>query len=241
MPLALAIGLAAVLAWAGARKLVARSTTARSFRALGLPAAELLATGVPVVELALASGLILGPAVAAPATVAVLGAFSAVLARARRSGVTVGCGCFATAKRGPVSGWDLVRNAGLGLAALTVATAAGTALAAVGAGILVGGVALAVPLRIGDRTGRAAPVVPGLDYGAADTTVVAFLAPGCERCEGVRRSLAVLGPGVQVRVVELDDGAAPLFAAAGVRTPPMVLTVDRNGRITEEGVPAAAR
>ena len=52
---------------------------------------------------------------------AVLAAFSTILVRAMRAGVDVGCGCFGTAKRAPVSFVELVRNgllAGLAVAAL---------------------------------------------------------------------------------------------------------------------------
>ena len=51
---ALGIVLAAVFAWAGAAKAVDRRATARSFRALGLPGATVLTTGVPMAELVLA-------------------------------------------------------------------------------------------------------------------------------------------------------------------------------------------
>ena len=232
---ALAIVLAAVFAWAGAAKAVDRRATARSFRALGLPGEVVLTTGVPVAELLLAAGLVLVPAAAAPVALGLLTAFTVVLGRALREGVTVGCGCFGTARRGAVSGRDLARNGVLAALALAVAINAGTwpaALAAVVVGVVVG---VAVRPRPRTRVGRPAPPLPGLDYGAAERTVLAFVAPGCERCEAARAAVTALGPAVQTRVVEADDD---LFAAFGVRVPPVVLTVDRSGTVVDDGVPS---
>jgi hypothetical protein len=234
----LAIALAAVFAWAGAAKTVDRRTTARSFRALGLPGGALLTTGVPVAELALAPGLVLAPAVAGPVAFGLLVAFSVVLGRALRDGVAVGCGCFGTARRGPVSVRDLVRNAALAAVALAVAVAGGTGLAAVGAGVVGAAAGLIVRARPVTSVGRPAPPVPGLDYAAADRTVLAFVAPGCERCDAARAAVGALGPGTQSRVVEADP---ELFAAFDVRTPPVVLTVDRSGTVVDDEVPAPQR
>ncbi len=233
-----AVALAGLFAWAGAAKAVDRRATARSFRALGLPGGSLLTTGVPVAELALAAALVVAPAVGAPLALGLLAAFTAVLARALRAGVAVGCGCFGTARRGPVSGRDLVRNAVLGVLALVVAVDHGTAVAALAlavAGALGGA---AVQPRRPARTGRPAPPVPGLDYAAADRTVLAFVAPGCARCDAARAAVAALGPAVQTRIVEPDGAGTGVFAAFGVRTPPVVLTVDRSGTVVDEGVPA---
>ncbi len=233
---ALGLALAALFAWAGAAKLVDRRTTARSFRALGLPGGAFLATGVPVAELVLAAGLVVVPAVAAPAAVGVLAAFTVVLGRALHDGVAVGCGCFGTARRGPVSVRDLVRNAALGGVGLAVAVDHGTAvaaLAAAGAGALVG---VVVRPRRQTRVGRPAPSVPGLDYAAAERTVLAFLAPDCQECEAARVAVGALGPAVQTRVIEPDDEGAALFAAFGVATPPVLLTVDRSGTVVDDGL-----
>jgi uncharacterized membrane protein YphA (DoxX/SURF4 family) len=227
---ALALALAAVFAWAGAAKAVDRRTTARTFRALGLPAVTALTTVVPATELLLAAGLVLVPGAAAPVALAVLAGFTVLLFRARRAGVAVGCGCFGTARRGPVSGRDLVRNGVLGLVAVVVAVDQGTAAA--GALLAGGGCVVALALRPASSTrlGRPAPSVPGLDYGAASRTVLAFVARGCERCDAARAAVGALGPGVQARVIE-DDPA--LFAAFDVRTAPVVLTVDREGVVVD--------
>jgi hypothetical protein len=66
--------------------------------------------------------------------------------------------------------------------------------------------------------------------------VLAFVAPGCERCAAARTAVTALGPGVQSRIVEDEPD---LFAAFGVRVPPVVLTVDRSGTVVDEGVPSA--
>jgi uncharacterized membrane protein YphA (DoxX/SURF4 family) len=232
---ALGIVLAAVFAWAGAAKAVDRRATARSFRALGLPGEVVLTTGVPVAELLLAAGLVLAPAAAAPVALGLLTAFTVVLGRALRDGVAVGCGCFGTARRGAVSGRDLARNGVLAAMALAVAAAGGTEAAAVVAAVVGALAGLAVRPRRRSRVGRPAPPVPGLDYGAAERTVLAFVAPGCERCEAARAAATALGPAVQSRVVDAD---ADLFAAFGVRVPPVVLTVDRTGTVVDDGVPS---
>jgi len=122
---AAALLLAAVFGWAGLAKLRTRHTTARTFRAFGLAHPDALAVGVPVVEVALAVGLVVAPAEATLAALAVLAGFSTILVRAMRAGVDVGCGCFGTARRQPVSFVELVRNGLLGTAALTAAFAPG--------------------------------------------------------------------------------------------------------------------
>ena len=229
-----ALVLAGVFAWAGAAKVVDRRATARSFRALGLPGTTVLTTGVPVAELALAAGLVLVPGVAAPLAVGLLAAFSVVLGRALRDGVAVGCGCFGTARRGPVSSRDLVRNAVLAALGLAVAADRGTVVAALALALAGGLLGLVVRPRRPTRVGRPAPPVPGLDYAAAERTVLAFVAPGCERCKAARAAVTALGPAVQTRVVE-DDPA--LFAAFDVRTPPVVLAIDRSGTVVDDGDP----
>jgi uncharacterized membrane protein YphA (DoxX/SURF4 family) len=138
-----ALILAAIFAWAGIAKLGARRRTARTFRALQLPSPDSLAIAVPVVELALAVGLVLAPGWAAAGALALLAAFSVFLARAVRAGVDVGCGCFGSAGNEPVSYVELVRNGLLGLAA-AVALAAPHPVVPSLAAVLVGGAALAI-------------------------------------------------------------------------------------------------
>jgi len=121
---AAALLLAAVFGWAGLAKFRTRDQTARTFRAFGLAAPDALAVGVPVTELVLAVGLVVVPGWAALGALAVLAGFTTVLVRAMRAGVDVGCGCFGTAKREPVSFVELIRNGLLATAAVAAAFAA---------------------------------------------------------------------------------------------------------------------
>ena len=134
---AAALLLAAVFGWAGLAKLRNRHQTERTFRAFGLAAPRALATGVPVVELVLAAGLVVVPGWAAVGALAVLAGFTTILVRAMRAGVDVGCGCFGTARREPVSFVELVRNALLGGAAVVAAFAPNPDLPGLDATILV--------------------------------------------------------------------------------------------------------
>jgi hypothetical protein len=110
--------LAAVFVWAAVAKLRAPGRTARSFEALQLPLARPLALGVPVLELVVAALLVLAPPVGGAAAVALLAAFTALLALQVRAGSTVACGCFGSAGTEPVGAADLVRNAALLLGAI---------------------------------------------------------------------------------------------------------------------------
>jgi len=145
-----ALVLAAVFGWAGVAKLGARDRTARTFRALRLPAPGGLAVAVPAVELGLAVALVVVPGWAAAGALALLAAFTVFLARAVRSGVDVGCGCFGSAGNDPVSGVELVRNALLALAAaLALAAPSPTvpdlpAVLVAGLGVALGALVLAL-------------------------------------------------------------------------------------------------
>ena len=138
-----ALVLAALFAWAGVAKLGARRRTRRTFRALGLPAADGFAVVVPVVELTLALGLVVAPGWAAAGALAMLAAFSVFLLRAIRAGVDVGCGCFGSAGTEPVSYVELVRNGLMALAAVA-ALATPRPVAPGLAAVLVAGAALAI-------------------------------------------------------------------------------------------------
>ena len=133
-----AVLLAGVFAWAGASKLRHRDRTTRTFAAFGLPAPDVLGTAVPVLELLLAVGLLVVPAVAAYVALGLLAAFTTFLVRAVRAGVDVGCGCFGSASTAPVSPVDVVRNGLLGACALVASFAAGPAVPELGAILLVG-------------------------------------------------------------------------------------------------------
>ena len=152
-----AVVLTIVFAWAGAAKLGSRPRTVRSFRALGLPA--VLATAVPIVELAIALGLLVRPAVTSLVAIALLVAFTVVLARAEGD---VPCACFGTARAEPVSWVELVRNSML-IGVAVVIAASRTSPAVPGLASVIGagtGVAiLAVVLALADLKRRTGAVL----------------------------------------------------------------------------------
>jgi len=118
--------LAVVFALAGVAKLRRPSVTARSFADLGLPAARELAVAVPVVELAMAVGLVVVPPVAAAMALLLLLAFTAVLVAAIRSGRgQAGCGCLGSTRTDPVSAVEIIRNGMLAAAAVVAMGASG--------------------------------------------------------------------------------------------------------------------
>ncbi|MBW3615212.1 MAG: methylamine utilization protein MauE [Actinobacteria bacterium] len=119
-----ALALAGLLAWAAVAKLRRRRPTAESFLALGLPQPRALALAVPLVEAAVAAGLVLRPRVGAWPALALLVAFSAVIVRALAAGAGVPCACFGSTTERPVSARELVRNAVLAAFAV-LATGAG--------------------------------------------------------------------------------------------------------------------
>jgi len=122
--MAAAAVLAGTFAWAGAAKLGRPTETAAGFSDLGLGRPEVLARGVPVVELGLAVALLAAPTAGGGAALVLLGGFSAVLARALHRGVEVRCACFGRAGGPPLSWIELVRNGLLGVLAV-LALAAG--------------------------------------------------------------------------------------------------------------------
>lgn len=84
-----------------------------------------------------------------------------------------------------------------------------------------------------------APVVPGLDYGGAEVTLVAFTAPTCEVCATLRPSLVALDRAyeeVHLRMLDLDDASRPTFGAFNVRSTPYVVAVDPRGVVRGRGV-----
>ncbi len=252
---AAALALAAVFAWAGVAKLASRAATERAFRGLGLVAPRGFAVGVPATELALAAGLVVAPAEAAIAALAVLAGFTTFLVRSLGRGEAGGCGCFGTSRPAPVSGVDVARNGLLTLAAVVAAFASGPTVpgpaavsgvalvAAAGAGGLAvlrrraGGTGLPAG-RQGPRPGTAAPPVKGVRYDQARRTLVAFLAPTCTGCQGLRAAVEARVPGTgdfQVALVELDDASVPTFDAFDVRSAPFLVVVDTAGRVVTGG------
>lgn len=153
-----ALLLALVFAAAALAKLRAPAMTAYSFARLSVPSPRTSARLVPWAEFALAATLVLTPRVGAAAALLALTAFSIVIERARAGGARTGCACFGGARPdAPLSG-ALLRNAMLGLAAVTgLAGERGwldvPAVVAVGTAALLGLVVLALwDLR--SRTGR---------------------------------------------------------------------------------------
>lgn len=250
-PYATALALALVFAVAGTAKLRRRSSTAGSFARLGLPWPRALATGVPLAELTLAVGLVAVPAWAGIVALAVLAGFTTFVLRAIRRGEPRGCGCFGTARPRPMGVAEVLRNGLLSLAATIAAFASGPlvpqplALAAVAGAVAAGAVAVSlvarrhrpVPVRAqGPRRGATAPFLPGLHPDGATLNLVAFVAPRCQGCEELRATLAhVRNPGIDVKIVELDDGSASSFAAFGVVAPPVVVVIDGNGVVLATG------
>lgn len=254
---AAALALAAVFAWAGVAKLASRAATERAFRGLGLVAPRGLAVGVPVAELVLAAGLLAAPAEAAIAALAVLAGFTTFLVRSLGRGEAGGCGCFGTSHPAPVSSVDLARNAVLALAAVVAAFAPGpvapgpAAVAGVALAAGAGGGALAALRRMaagaGVPSGRQglppgawAPPVDGVGYDLARRTLVAFLAPTCAGCAGLRAAVearaSASAPGdIRVALVELDDASRSTFEAFGVRSAPYLVVVDTSGRVAAGG------
>lgn len=121
---AMALVLAVVLALAAVAKLRRIADTSRSFERLGLPVPRVLAWTVPAVELGIAGWLVLGPAAAAWAAIALLVAFTVVVGRGIAEGVP--CACFGSTSTdgSPASARELVRNAMLAGAGV-VATGSG--------------------------------------------------------------------------------------------------------------------
>jgi len=162
---AAALLLAALFAWAGARKAVRPDTTAASFRAVGIPAPAIAARLLPLAELAIAALLVLFPRVGASLAIAALVVFSVVVARAIARGVEVGCGCFGGSATDPVSAADLVRNGFLTVGALLAAGAPRAGFPSLAAAAFVGGGALTAALllsllRVRSHVGSAFPREP---------------------------------------------------------------------------------
>lgn len=228
---AAAVVLAGVFVVAGSAKLRDPAGTSRSFRALGVPPA--LGRIVPVVELATAAALLLVPSWAAIAALALLAGFTTLLALGIRRGVTVPCNCFGSTSRAPLSGRDLGRNAALGAAAVVSLFAGNPTLPGPGAVVVVAGAATGVVValraadREGPRIGRPAPPVDGLP----PPFLLAFVAPGCPRCELDRPAFEACG----AHVLELSPTTAATFGVFGVRATPFYVAVDAEGVVRGAG------
>lgn len=228
---AAAVVLAAAFAVAGLAKLADPAGTARSFRAMGLPAA--LGRVVPVAELVVALGLLVVPGWAAIVALALLAAFTTFLALGIRRGITVPCNCFGSTNRAPMSGRDLGRNAALESAAVVAITSDGPTLPGPGAVLLVTAAAVGVVIllrrsgREGPRLGHPAPPIDGV----APTSLVAFVSPGCPRCELDRPAFEAR----RAQVLELSPATAATFAAYRVQATPFYVAVDADGVVRAAG------
>ena len=90
----------------------------------------------------------------------------------------------------------------------------------------------------GPALGADAPPLPGVDYGRATTTLVAFTSPSCEVCKVLAPSLDALQrtyADVQLVEVDLTDGRAT-FDAFQVRSTPYAVAVDGAGVVRGRGV-----
>lgn len=250
---AAALALALVFAVAAVAKLRRRAGTARAFAGLGLASPRVLALGVPAAELALAAGLVVVPGWAGIVALAVLAGFTAFVVQAIRRGDPQGCGCFGATRRAPMGPAELLRNGLLALGAVIAAFTPRPTLPepmdvlAVAAAVAVGALAVsavsgrprrggAPSVRQGLPWGSSAPPLPGLHHDGATVHLVAFVAPGCEGCDELRATLVQLcRPGVEVRLVDLDDASAPSFTAFGVRAPPFLVVVDGQGQVSATG------
>ena len=103
--------LALVFTIASVAKFRDPTRTRQSLAGMGLPVPHLLAVGVPLVEVLTAILLIVDPRTGGPCAVALLVAFSTLVASRLLAGQREGCGCFGAWSTGNLSWWTLARNA----------------------------------------------------------------------------------------------------------------------------------
>jgi hypothetical protein len=231
-----ALLLAGVFALAAVHKLADRPGSERGFRALGLPGA--LALVVPAVELLAAAALVVVPGWGAALALPLLVVFTAFLVRAVRRGVTAPCNCFGSARRAPVSRVEVTRNLALLVTAAVALTTDRPSVPGAGAVVLVavltGAVAIAIRLasREGPRLRRPAPPLDGAGWPA----IVAFVSPGCPRCELDRPVLEAH----RAHVVTLSPETATTFRAWRVQATPYYVRVDEAGVVRQRTAELAA-
>jgi hypothetical protein len=114
-----ALFLAATFFIAAISKLRDVAATADEFDLLGVPAPDAMARFVPIVELAIAAGLVIVPSIGGLFALVTLAFFTTFLVGRLRAGVRVPCACFGAAGTAPLSSVDIIRN--LGLVALAAA------------------------------------------------------------------------------------------------------------------------
>ncbi len=101
--------LSLVLAWAAIAKLRNPRSTAKEFQQLGLPRSA--GRLVPIAEAVVALTLIALPSWGSIFAFFLLAAFTSILVTIIRSGSGQPCSCFGQASSGPVTKFDLARNA----------------------------------------------------------------------------------------------------------------------------------
>jgi uncharacterized membrane protein YphA (DoxX/SURF4 family) len=117
----LALLVAGTLLIAGIAKLRQRQQTIRSFRDLGLPAPQVLALAVPIVEVAIAILVVFQLAIGSVVACALLTLFTLFLGARLRRGDAISCGCFGSSSSTPVTSLTVVRNLMLIVAACAAA------------------------------------------------------------------------------------------------------------------------
>lgn len=113
-----AVLLAATFVVAAHFKSVDRVGVVESFDAMGLAAPEVLSRLVPLAEVFVAAILVAVPWVGSTLALALLAAFTLVLARLKASGQTIACRCFGAASAERISSAQLIRNGMLIAAAI---------------------------------------------------------------------------------------------------------------------------
>jgi len=105
-----AVLLALVFMIAATSKFRDPDATRRTLRDFGLPNPRLLAVVLPITEGATAMLLVVNPRTGGPCAVALLAAFTTLIAGRLMAGHRDACGCFGAWSRNPLSWRDIVRN-----------------------------------------------------------------------------------------------------------------------------------
>ena len=108
-----AILLAGTFLIAASLKLVNPVATRRSMHDFGLPRPHVMAVAIPATELATAVLLLVDPLTGGPCAVALLVAFTTLIAQRLLTDHRDSCGCFGTWSSRPLSWRDLARNGSL--------------------------------------------------------------------------------------------------------------------------------
>jgi uncharacterized membrane protein YphA (DoxX/SURF4 family) len=102
--------LATVFIFAAVSKFRDPTGTEKSISSLGLPFPKLLASLLPIVELLCSVLLAIDPRSGGPCAVALLVAFTTLIAAQIFSGNPQNCACFGSWSSKQISSWDLLRN-----------------------------------------------------------------------------------------------------------------------------------